>query len=333
MTGSRNTIRFFVGLRAAAVALAAMVAPGGGASGQTQVVIEGRVVERGTTVPIAGASVELDGYPITSTSATGTFRLDGVSPGGYDLRVEAFGYSPHDVFLVIRRDTTVLIELEVAPVVLDTLAVDARKIGIRGVVVDRQSEQRLIRTEIGTSLNHETRTNGAGRFRLRDVPAGFPVQVRLRAFGYLPLDSTIIAEQDTSMTFAMEIDSLAQRMIGVAVGRLEERSRPFRSAIMPPIGREELLRNSNATVLDVLKSRYSINLRRIQCILIDDRQTYNGLDEMAVILPEELERIEVLERGRMLRLYTRNFIKRMLGGGVQLVRPLYVEFARPPVCR
>jgi hypothetical protein len=60
--------------------------------------------------------------------------------------------------------------------------------------------------------------------------------------------------------------------------------------------------------------------------------TYNGLDELALILPDELERIEVLERGAMLRIHTREIIKKLLGGGVRLARPLYVPQARPPLC-
>jgi hypothetical protein len=320
-----------VGSRVLFLAFVAAVAASSGVAGQTQVAVQGRVVERGSTDPVANASVELAGYPATTTSNTGTFRFDRVAPGGYSIRVEALGYSPADFFLVVRQDTTLLIELDVAPVALDTLAVEAREIDLRGQVRERGSNLNLVRTEIQTNLNRQTRTNSAGRFRLRDMPSGFPIVVQLRSFGYLPLDTTIIAEQDTSVTFELDVDSLAQRMIAVEVARLEERSRPFRSAIMPVIGRRDLLR-SNGTVLDVVEARYSINLDRVICMLIDDRQTYNGLAELALILPDDLERIEVLERGAMLRIYTREFMKKMLGGGVKLARPILIRDTRPPTC-
>ena len=318
--------------RVVLLTLAVVAASNTVAMAQTQVVVQGRIVERGTSTPVGNASVELDGYPITATSATGEFRFDRVTPGGYSIRVEGLGYTPADFFLVIRQDTTLSIELNVAPVALDTLAVEAREIDLRGHVKERGSNLSLARTEVLTNLDKETRTNIAGRFRLRDLPASFPILVQVRAFGYLPLDSTIVTDQDTSLTFELEIDSLAQRMIDAEVERLEKRSRPFRTAIMPVIDRGDLMRN-NGTVLDIVESRYSIHLRRVRCILIDDRQTYNGLRELALILPEDLERIEVLERGAMLRIYTREFIKRMLGGGTELARPLYIPEARPPVCR
>lgn len=318
-------------MRIAIIALAAVAIAGNTVAAQTRVVVEGRVVERGTGNPVANASVELDGQPIATTSTTGQFQFDRVTPGGYSMHVAGLGYAPADLFLVIRRDTTLTIELDVSPFALDTVSVDARRIDLRGHVRQRGSDLSLTRTEVLTNLDRRTRTNAAGRFRLRDLPAGVPVLVRILAFGYLSLDSTVVADKDTSMVFGLEIDPLAQRMIEVEVARLEERSRPFRTAIMPPIDREELLRN-RGTVLDLVQFRYGVNLRRVRCILIDDRQTYNGLDELALILPDELERIEVLERGAMLRIYTREFIKTMLGGGVRLARPLYVPQARPPLC-
>jgi hypothetical protein len=298
---------------------------------QTQVIVQGRVLERGATTPVAGAVVELDGHPATTTSSAGAFRIEGVTPGGHSLRVEALGYAFVDFFLVIRQDTSLTVELDVAPVALDTLAVAAREVDLRGHVKERGSDLSLVRTEVLTNLNRETRTNSGGRFRLRDVPAGVPVLIQIRAFGYYPLDSTIVAEQDTSLVFELAVDTLAQRMIDVEVARLEQRARPFRTAIMPAITRDQLLR-SRGTVLDLLQTRYSINLDRVRCIVIDERQKYNGLAEFAVILPEEVERIEVLERGAMLRVYTRDFIRTMLGGGIRLRRPVYIGQTRPPTC-
>jgi hypothetical protein len=319
-------------LRTFITAFAFTAASSAPAMAQTQIVVQGRVVERGTSTPLANVSVELDGHPVVVTSGNGQFRFEGVTPGGYSIHAEAFGYTPADAFVVLRQDTTLLIELTVSPLALDTLSVATRRINVRGQVRQSGTDVTLARADVRTNLNRETRTNVAGRFRLRDVPAGVPVLVQVRAFGYLPLDSLVIAERDTSLTFNLEIDALAQRMIARQVSRLEERSRPFRSAIMPAIDRDALLR-SNGTILDILESRYSINLKRVRCILIDERQSYNGMQELALYLPEDVERVEVLERGAMLRIYTREFIRKMLGGGVRLARPIYVPDARPPLCK
>ncbi len=320
-------------LRHGLFALTTIFALDTAAAAQTRVVVQGRVVERGDGSAVPNATVELDGHPIVATAMDGSFRFEQVEPGGYSLRSSALGYAPRDLFLVVRRDTTVLIEMDVAPFELDTLAVEGRTINVRGHVRDGESELSLFRAEIVTNLNRGTNTNSAGRFRLRDIPAGLPLAIGIRSFGYLPFDSVIVAYADTTLVFNLAADPLAQRMIAVEVGRLEKRSRPFRSAIMPPMDRERLVREGNGTVLDVLQSEYSIHLGRVRCILIDERQSYNGLEELALILPEELERIEVLERGLMLRIYTRDFIRKMLGGGIELVRPVYVPYGRPPFCR
>ncbi|MCI0436101.1 MAG: carboxypeptidase-like regulatory domain-containing protein [Gemmatimonadetes bacterium] len=298
---------------------------------QTQFVVEGRVVQESSGDPIANANIELDGQPAATTDSAGAFRFDNVPPGGWGLRVTALGWSPRDVFLVVRRDTSVVIVLSAAPLPLDTLAVRSRTVDIRGHARDRAADRDLFRARVVTNLNRETTTNTVGRFRLRDMPAGFPVVIGIRAFGYLPLDQVVIAENDTTVIFALEIDPLVQRMIDVEVARLEKRARPFNTAIMPAIDRETLMRR-NGTALDVMKSEWGQFLSRIACILIDDVQRYNGLDELGLYFPEELERIEVLFRGRMLRIYTRTYIQRMLGRGTRLRDPVYIEFSRPPAC-
>jgi len=299
---------------------------------QSRFVVEGRVVEASSSNPIASANVELDGHPVTTTNPEGVFRFENVAPGGWNLRITALGWNSRDVFLVVRRDTMVNIPLSPAPLLLDTLAVRGRTVDIRGQARDRHADRGLFRAEVVTNVNRSTRTNTVGRFRLRDMPAGLSVVIGIRAFGYLPLDQVVIAENDTTVILELEVDSLVDRMIDVEVGRLRQRARPFFTAVMPAITREDLIREGNGTALDVMRSHWGPFLGRISCILIDDQQRYNGLDELGLYLPEELERIEVLERGRMLRVYTRDFIQRMLGGGMKLRRPVFIEFGRQPTC-
>ena len=301
-------------------------------AGQTVIEVRGTVTEQGTGRPIRNATVELDGFAPVLTPADGTFRFGEVSPGGRALRVTALGYAPRDMFLVLRQDTVLTVELTVAPVALDTLAVRGERIDVRGLVREKGSDFSLSRAEVVTSLNRGTFTNTAGRFRLRDVPSGASVAVGIRAFGYLPLDTVVVAQRDTTLTFDMEVDSLVQRMISVEVAKIVERSKPYRTALMPAIDRATLLRRANWTVLDVIESEYGIYVSRVRCIVIDERQSHNGREELRLMLPDELERVEVLERGAMLRIYTREFIKSMLGGGIRLRRPVYIPYSNPPTC-
>lgn len=313
--------------------MAVCLASAAPAAAQMRITVQGRVVESGSGSPVASATVELEGRPVATTDPAGAFRFDSVAPGAYTVRVTALGYVPADAFAVLRRDTTLLVTLAVAPLPLDPLAVQARRISIRGRVQDSVSREDLFRAEVVTSIDRRTHTNLAGRFRLRDMPAGFPVTIGIRAFGYMPVDIPVIADADTTLTFDMPADPVVQRMLAAQVTRLEERARGYRTAIMPAMNRDELMRRGNSTVLDVLRSRYGIHMRRISCILIDERQTYNGLEELALYFPEEIERVEVLERGAMLRIYTRDFMRKMIGGNVRLQRPVYVSYGNPPVCR
>ena len=86
---------------------------------QTGVVVQGRVFEFGSTTVIWNARVELEGHGATLTSTAGTFRFEDVEPGGYTLRVDAFGYASESRDLTVDSAMTVLVPLEVAPLPLD----------------------------------------------------------------------------------------------------------------------------------------------------------------------------------------------------------------------
>ena len=303
------------------------------AAAQSPVAIRGRVVERGSGAAIAGAVVELSETTPRVTDADGRFRFEHVAPGRYALTVQALGWSGHEAVLQVRADTTLLIEMDPAPIPLDTLNVESRVITMRGRVRERGTSLGLVAVEVLADPDRRTATNVTGRFRLERVPAGPPIRISLRGFGYLPLDTVVAAFRDTTLALELDPDPLVQRMIDVEVAKLEKRSRPFRAAIMPPMDRAELLRNTNLTVLDLLRQRFSIFLRRVQCILIDDVQNYNGLDALVLYFPDELERIEVLERGAMLRIYTREYIRRMIAGEVELPGPLFIPLRPQPHCR
>jgi hypothetical protein len=46
-----------------------------------------------------------------------------------------------------------------------------------------------------------------------------------------------------------------------------------------------------------------------------------------------VERMEFLFGGAMLRIHTREFIRTMLGAGIDLRPPVFVDMASPPFCR
>lgn len=293
--------------------------------------LSGRVIERNGEAGIAGATIEVAGRTVL-TDLRGRFTITELTAGRHVLTVGAFGYSVREVE-VTAPATDLVIELDPSPVALDPLVVTGATITLRGKVHERGDDRGLIDVQVLVDPDHEEWTNSAGRFKVDDLPAGPPLRLEIRGFGYLPIHTIISAFRDTTLIIGLEPDPLMQRMIEIQAARLRDRAKPFDTAVMPAMDREDLLRNANTTAFDLIRYRYGRFLSRVKCMLIDDRQTYNGLAELMHFLPDELERIEFLFRGRMLRIYTRDYMRKLVGGGVELVRPVYVEYGSPPLCR
>jgi Carboxypeptidase regulatory-like domain len=313
-----------------AVAFAALLFAAASAA-SAQISIGGRVVESGTGQRIAGATVEIRSVGGTTTDDQGEFRFTGVQPGRYALTVTAIGYLANERALIAARDTTLEIELEVRPIALDTLGVTDRRITVKGIVEEAGTGLELIDVDVSLA-DRTTRTDAIGRFRFSRVPVGPDVGISIRGFGYLPVDTLLQPERDTTLHVVLRPDPVAQRMIARQVERIEQRGHGRRTLVMPALDREDLLRLINITAYDVVRIRYGQFLSRVACIMIDDVQKYNGLEELYLLLPDRLQRIEVLFDGKMLRIYTRDYIRRMTGGGVTLKSPVYVP-ARVPYCQ
>jgi hypothetical protein len=148
-----------------------------------------------------------------------------------------------------------VIELDPSPIRLDPVLVEGRTLTVRGAIYERGGDLPLIDVEVRIEPHHESLTNSNGRFRIDDVPAGPPLRLSVRGFGYLPVESIVAAFEDTTLVIHLEPDPLVQRMIQHQVERLEKRARPFFTAAMPPMDRDYLLRNRNATALDLIRHR------------------------------------------------------------------------------
>jgi hypothetical protein len=46
-----------------------------------------------------------------------------------------------------------------------------------------------------------------------------------------------------------------------------------------------------------------------------------------------VHRVESLFDGGMVRIYTRDFMRKLLSGAVELRRPVFIGVVRPPLCR
>lgn len=302
------------------------------AAAQARVVLEGRVIEANGP-GIEEAVVRLEGQRPIMTTAGGHFRFDGVELGPHRIQVSALGYVPFNDTILVNRDGVLIISLEIAPFVLDSLVVDVEEVGLSGQVREARRGRSLPGADVRTSQGHVTQTDNRGRFRF-DAWAGVPIQILIRAFGYLPVDTVVVPAKGGRFTFDLAEDSLVTRMIGVELRRLEERAGGHMAITMRPLNREDLLRWSGASLKDVLRVKFPVRRRRIRCVVVDEKaltpeMTPGVLD---TTLAQDVERMEFLFRGAMLRVYTREFMRTMLGSGIRLRRPLFVEMAHPPLC-
>lgn len=308
------------------------------ASAQTSVTLEGRVREAGTDSDIQNALVTLEGYGSKLTSTSGQFRFDGVDPGARVLRVRALGYADVLLRFTLEADMTLHVPMDIAPIEVDSLQVQLESVDIDGRVTDPATGIGLSDARVLSSQGHDVWVDVLGNFDLNDVHEGVPLRILIRAFGYLELDTTFVPDAGRRHDFAPEVDPLIQGIIELQADRLETLT-IGRRAVTRSIERDDALDfAATFTVYDMLLSEYGGRLERVRCLVVDEEQisprhqdwpTYLG-----TMLPEEVERVDFLFRGSMLRIYTRDFIKRMSLTAVTLNDPTYVDGSPgEPLCR
>ena len=187
--------RLRVGGLATALCAVALLAPVG-VFGQE---LTGRVFDADNQQGIQNAVVTLDGYGFRLTEASGEFRFDGVAAGDYVLTVEAFGYVTVARRVRIPAETSVSIALEPSALELDSLLIESRTIDFDGRVRDPRLDYSVKDARVTTDQGHEEWSNAHGRFDLDDVREGVTLRVVIHAFGYLPLDTAFVPDDDATV--------------------------------------------------------------------------------------------------------------------------------------
>ena len=304
-------------------------------SGQTESAVAGRIAELGADVSIAGAIVELVSHGATLTTAGGTFRFEGVTGGDYTLRVTALGYITQERDVTVDGDVSLTILLEIDPIPLDSLVVGLGQVKVEGRVRDHALDVPLYNADVLVNHVPITRTSPRGRFSLDDMWEDLPQLLSVRVFGYLPVATVVSPLHDDQYEFRLIRDPLVDRMIAAQIERLEQRPAGEPAIGMPAIGRELLLRSGGLTLREVLERTYATRLGRIRCVVIDEKLVPAFIDGAVLgsTLPGDIERMEFLFGGAMLRIYTREFMRNLLTGSVELIEPRFVGIVSPPLCR
>ncbi|MCJ7629802.1 MAG: carboxypeptidase regulatory-like domain-containing protein, partial [Longimicrobiales bacterium] len=288
-----------------------------------QVTVTGMVVERTQSSWIGGATVRLSGSPSFFTNLDGAFRFTGVTPGPHTLTVEALGYQARSMGMVIQADTALLVEMDPDPILLDSLLVRAGNITIRGEILDAETGQRVLYAQVTVEPGFSTLGAVSGQFRVPRVPVGRAVTVRVEAVEYLPVRIALITEADTSLTIELEPDPVGIRIVAEQVKKLETRfnSIPHSRSV---IDREDLANYPGWTAYDIVETRLRTVRHtsnplgmtdggtRAQCLFIDDVRLEH-LDLLYGLMAGEVERVEIFDRGGMIRVYTKRFVVGLLG--------------------
>lgn len=310
--------------------LLALIAPSALAAQRAS--LNGVVSVAGASTPIPGAIVSVDGIE-QRTDRLGLFRFDGLSTGRHVLAVRALGYLPVSRTISLRADSTLRVSLTPRPVVLDTMMVRGRTATVKITAVDARSGNSILRASATTYPGSQTVGGLNGHFTFPDIPVGSTLQVSLEALEYLPVFLEIVPARDTSIKVSMRVDSVGIRMILVQVKRLERRAKGIPLSV-DDLDRREIRESGVISVGEVILRRLpspKSGPRKLptECVFLNDREIDSGL--LMGLVPEEVERVEIFARGRMIRVYTTSYVSG-LGGVETLPRPLHMGIGLGTVC-
>ena len=285
-----------------------------------ELTVSGVVIESTRGATVAGATVRLGDQRSFFTDLDGAFHFTKVPAGLHAMVVEAYGYRPRTLSLNLRSDTTLRVELEPAPIELDTLAVDLDNVTVRGTVRDAETNLPILVAEVLVYPGDRTVGANSGRFTLENVPARQPITLVVEAMEYLPVRLSLVPEGDTTLAIPLKTDSVALRMVQQQVQRLERRAQAV-PVSLTALDREDLERHVYLNVLDVIRQRAPRSVPRQNediwgrwsCYFLDDSKV--PLDVFQGLRPEQIERIEVFGRGSMIRVYTRRYVHRLMRQG------------------
>ncbi|MGH7502831.1 MAG: carboxypeptidase regulatory-like domain-containing protein [Longimicrobiales bacterium] len=299
--------------------------------------LRGRVVERGSTTVIAGATIQLSNGQQRITRADGRFEFNELRLDRYTLGASALGYRLSEVSLILRNDTTIEIQLEPAPIRLDSLVAEARIVTLSGRITDASSGRPIFDADVLLGADRRVLANANGGFRFGHVLASQPMLVEARALGYIPVQVEVVADRDTVIDFSLAVDPIAARMIEAQIARLADRvdATPHRAT---RITRDEVLLKSASTAFEIVQDRLGRN--PIDCLFVDERVVLLEFEnQLRSYLADEIEHIQIIrtrEYGRqiaMVRVYTRRYMEQMIQGNVVL-RPIILTWGiAQPVCR
>jgi hypothetical protein len=207
---------------------------------------------------------------------------------------------------------TIELRLERAPVSLPPII--PALVDVKGRVRDVVNDIPLVDGDVFTDRDRIDWTGSHGEFRLKGVLEGVPLNVSVRAFGYVPLDTVIVPAEDHEYFLPIQPDSVVEALIAEQVQRIEDRP-GFQYRTMD---RDRIIRYAGRhTVESMMQFEAGFYLPWVRAVVVDGKRwnmTDEPVRELAFLLPEQVQRVEIggSRRSRVIVIYTRDYIRRMI---------------------
>lgn len=291
------------------------------------VVFAGRVLDRATGQPIAGAQVEFPQHSRRAVAdSTGAFSVGELTAGQHDLVVFAPGYQPVAVVVALREGMpSVDVPLAVAA------ADSAGTTEFAGMVVDASSGKPIQQARVEfVGPGRPVATDAEGVFHLRGVQTG-PQMLRVRATGYPTLASMVVVEPGTAPALIkLEQDVVLLQGLTVVVDRMERRRQATGLSSQVMVG-ASLATSSAPDMYRFVQQHFGVQesvcggigegaasgcvIARggtpvVPSIVVDDVPQFGGTDILYEMEPDDFERVEVYGGGRTILLYTTAYMER-----------------------
>jgi hypothetical protein len=138
--------------------------------GQGLGTISGSVTDKNLLTAIPGATVSLEGTPLSAiTDTLGRFRITGVPPKTYTLKISVVGYTTavfYNLVLTSGNETNLSVQMEAKSQTLEEVLVKNRKTAVAASLETPLSVQKLTAEEI--------RSNPGGNFDISRVIQALP---------------------------------------------------------------------------------------------------------------------------------------------------------------
>lgn len=216
------------------------------------------------------------------------------------------------------------------------------RVTLSGQVIDRSTGRPLEGAIVEVAGTHQQATTDAeGRFSFRRVRAGEHT-LYAGLLGYADLEQPVrVGGGDVTVSLALAPDAVLLEGLTVKMNVLEQRRRrvAFSSRAF---GREEIRSTAAPNVEAFLRGRGGMMVSRCRragsfsdtCVwsrgsfvpvaVYLDEMPIGSMDHLMGLQPEEVERIEVYQQGRHVRVYTTWFMEQV-ARGKRWVNPVFVR--------